>query len=167
VIMPVIQIDTPINAPQQRCFYLALSVDLHTLSTHQTQERIVAGVRQGILQLGDTVTFRARHFGVWQTLTSKVTGLENPVYFCDEMQQGPFKRMRHEHYFEKQNNVTLMRDLFEFESPLGWLGKAVDILLLKRYLKHFLEERCRVLKQYAESEDWRKVLPVKTKNPEE
>ncbi|QNE39441.1 SRPBCC family protein [Hymenobacter sp. NBH84] len=158
--MPLIKIETVIQAPQKRCFLLALSVDLHTVSTQQTKESIVAGVRSGILQLGDTVTFRAQHFGIWQTLTSKVTELETPIYFCDEMQQGAFQRMRHEHHFEKQGNTTLMRDVFEFASPLGWVGKAVDTLFMKRYLTHFLKERCSVIKHYAETEAWREVLPL-------
>lgn len=157
--MTTIILETLINAPPERCFRLALSVDLHTVSTHQTGETIVAGVRRGELQLGDSVTFRARHFGVWQTLTSKVTALEAPRYLCDEMQRGAFKRMRHEHHFEAQDSgATLRRDVFDFASPLGWLGQAVDALVLKRYLRRFLVERARVVKQYAETDKWREVL---------
>ncbi len=157
--MVTLEVLTPINAPPERCFRLALSVDLHTISTRQTGESIVAGVRSGELQLGDSVTFRARHFGFWQTLTSKVTEYEAPCYFCDEMQRGAFKRMRHEHHFEVlDSGSTLMRDVFEFASPLGWLGRAVDALVLKRYLRRFLAERGRVVKEYAETDAWHTVL---------
>jgi ligand-binding SRPBCC domain-containing protein len=158
--MPIIEVVTTINAPQQVCFQLALSVDLHTISTRQTQEQIVGGVRSGILQLGDSVTFRARHFGIWQTLTSKVTELDAPVYFCDVMQQGAFKCMRHEHHFQSMKSVTIMRDVFAFESPLGWLGKLVDALVLKRYMQGFLQERCNVVKQYAEGNKWQEILSI-------
>ncbi|RSK33125.1 cell division protein [Hymenobacter metallilatus] len=157
--MPTIEVLTFISAPPVRCFQLALSMDLHTISASQTQEEIIGGVRRGVLQLGDSVTFRARHFGVWQTLTSKVTEFEAPRYFCDEMQRGAFKRMRHEHHFQVQDAGTLMRDVFEFTSPLGWLGRAVDALVLKRYLRKFLVERARVVRHYAESGQWREVLP--------
>lgn len=68
--MPVLEVLTHINAPSERCFWLALSVDLHTISTCQTGETIMDGVRSGELELSDSMTFRARHFGVWQTLTS-------------------------------------------------------------------------------------------------
>ncbi|OWP64069.1 cell division protein [Hymenobacter amundsenii] len=159
--MPTLEILTHINAPPERCFRWALSVDLHAISTRQTGETIVAGVRSGVLQLGDSVTFRARHFGVWQTLTSQITALDAPRYFCDEMQRGAFQYMRHEHYFEAQESGgTLMRDVFEFASPLGWLGRLVDALVLGRYLRAFLEERGRVVKEYAETEAWRTVLPA-------
>ena len=117
--MPTIEVLTRIAAPPARCFYLALSVDLHAVSARQTQEQIVGGVRSGLLQLGDEVTFRARHFGVWQTLTSKITAYEAPNHFRDEMQRGAFKCMRHDHYFERNGAGTQMRDIFAYASPLG------------------------------------------------
>jgi ligand-binding SRPBCC domain-containing protein len=156
--MPTIDVSTHIKAPRIICFQLALSVDLHTISTHQTGESIVGGVRTGILKLGDSVTFRARHFGVWQTLTSKVTEFAAPAYFCDKMQQGAFSWMRHEHHFEQEGEITVMRDVFAFASPLGWLGKLADALVLKAYLRRFLEQRAAVVRQYAESGAWQEVL---------
>lgn len=156
--MAIIVLETFINAPQARCFQLALSVDLHTLSASETREEIIGGVRSGVLKLGDSVTFRARHFGLWQTLTSKVTEYEAPAYFCDEMQRGAFNYMRHEHYFQVQGAGTLMRDVFEFASPPGGLGRVVDALILKRYLRNFLVERGRAVKHYAETEGWRMIL---------
>lgn len=158
--MATIEVVTRIEAPQERCFYLALSVDLHAVSAQQTQEEIIAGVRNGLLQLHDSVTFRARYFGIWQTLTSKVTALQAPGYFRDEMQQGAFKSMWHAHYFEQDGATTLMRDVFVFASPLGWLGKLVDALVLKRYMRQFLQQRGAVVKQYAESDAWQSVLPA-------
>lgn len=158
--MSVLEVLTHIQAPPERCFQLALSADLHTISTRQTGETIVGGVWSGVLQLGDSVTFRARHFGVWQTLTSRITALDAPHYFRDEMQRGAFRYMRHAHHFEAQGSgATLMRDVFEFASPLGWLGQLVDALILKQYLRRFLVERGRVVKEYAETEQWRTVLP--------
>ena len=138
---------------------------VHTISTRKTQEEIIGGVRSGVLQLGDSVTFRARHFGIWQTLTSQVVELNAPTYFCDVMQQGAFKWLRHEHYFEQHNSMTIMRDVFAFESPLGWLGKLVDALVLKSYLRSFLQERCAVIKHYAETETWRDVILQENSTP--
>jgi len=158
--MPKLEVITHIAAPPARCFYLALSVDLHAVSARQTQEQIVGGVRSGLLHLGDEVTFRARHFGIWQTLTSKITAYEAPGYFCDEMQQGAFKTMRHAHYFEPEGTDTIMRDVFEFTSPLGVLGKLADALVLSAYLRRFLEQRGAVVKRYAETDAWQTVLPA-------
>ena len=156
--MPTLEVITPISAPAEICFKLALSVDLHTISTRKTQEQIVAGVTSGLLKLGDSVTFRARHFGIWQLLTSKIVELKAPFYFCDEMQQGAFKWMRHEHHFQYNGTTTVMRDVFAFESPLGLLGKIFDALVLKKYMRRFLVERCEVVKRYAETKAGEELL---------
>ena len=47
---------------------------------------------RGVIGLGDSVTWRARHFGVWQRLTSKITALERPRHFRDTMTSGAFAR---------------------------------------------------------------------------
>ena len=45
-----------------------------------------------------------------------------------------------------------------FEAPGGPLGRLVDRLLLTRYLERFLLERNRMLKQVAESDEWKRFL---------
>ena len=47
-----------------------------------------------------------------------------------------------------------MIDIFEFESPFGWLGKAFNFLVLETYMSNFLKERCEIIKSAAESEAW-------------
>lgn len=156
--MPKIALETPIKAPAEICYDLSLSVDLHQLSTAKTKEHIVDGVRQGVMKLGETVTWRAKHFGIWLELTSKITETRKPEYFVDEMQKGAFKSLRHEHHFIPTHEGTLMKDLFMFESPLGILGKIVDKLVLENYLKGFLSERNQCIKEIAESGKWREIL---------
>ncbi len=53
---------------------------------------------------------------------------------------------------------TLMSDRFEFESPLGILGKIADWLFLASYLRRFMVRRNVVLKQLAESAEWSRYL---------
>lgn len=156
--MPKITLETKINAPIEICYDLSLSVDLHQLSTAQTGEHIIAGVHTGVMKLGESVTWRAKHFGVWQELTSKITEAQSPNYFCDEMQKGIFKSMRHEHYFIQKGQIVIMKDIFMFESPLGFLGKIANKIFLERYLSYFLKERNLMIKQVAESGKWRDIL---------
>ena len=145
-----IGLTTIINAPVEKVFDLARSIDLHMESTKQTGEKAIAGRTYGLIELGETVTWRAKHFGIWQTLTSKITEFDHPNYFVDEMVRGTFKSIRHEHYFLSRNGQTLMRDVFVFESPLGILGKFVNWLALTKYMTDLLKERNRVIKATAE-----------------
>ena len=156
--MPTITLETPIKAAAEICYDLSLSVDLHQLSTVRTKEHIVDRIKEGMMKLGETVTWRAKHFGIWLELTSKITEARRPEYFVDEMQKGTFKSLRHEHHFIKTNEGILMKDIFIFESPLGILGKVVNHLILENYLKGFLTERNQCIKEMAESGRWRDLI---------
>ena len=158
--VPRIELTIHIAAPRERCFDLARSVELHTRSTASTGERAIAGRTSGLLTLGDEVTWRARHFGVWQTLTSRITAYERPAYFRDSMVRGAFARLDHEHYFaEDGRGGTVMRDLFDFAAPFGALGWVAERLILTTYLRRFLEARNREIKVVAESDAWRQFVP--------
>jgi ligand-binding SRPBCC domain-containing protein len=148
--MPIIHLETYIDAPLERCFDLALSVDLHQHSVAHTHERPVAGVTTGVMRLGDTVTWEAVHFGVRQRLTSQITAYERPYRFTDEMVQGAFRELRHIHEFARRPPGTLMSDHCAFRAPLGLLGWVVEQVVLTRYLEGLLLTRNRYLKQVAE-----------------
>jgi ligand-binding SRPBCC domain-containing protein len=149
--MPTIRLETAIAAPPERCFDLSLSVDLHQNSTAGTHERAIAGVKSGVMKLGDTVTWEAVHFGVKQHLTTKVTSYERPSRFTDEMLRGAFQEIVHHHEFISQRLGTLMIDIFTFRAPFGPLGRLAEALFLTRYMKNLLLTRNRYIKQAAEA----------------
>ena len=110
--MQTIQLETKIAAPIERCFLLSLSIDLHVESTKQTGERAIAGVPHGLIGLGESVTWRGRHFGVMLTQTSEITAYKQPIYFQDTMTRGLFRSFVHDHYFvEDADGATVMRDV--------------------------------------------------------
>ena len=156
--MATIELKTKINAPIERCFFLSLSVDLHQLSTEETSERAISGVTKGLMKLNDVVTWRAKHFGTYQNLTTKISSYDAPKYFVSEMIKGAFKKMHHQHLFEWIGNETIMTDIFVFEAPLGILGELFSKLILKNYMQGFLIKRNNTIKQVAESNDWQKLL---------
>lgn len=150
--MATIRIETDIGAPLARCFDLARSVEAHTASARSTRERAVGGKTHGLLALGDEVTWRARHFGVTQELTSRITQFESPVHFQDVMVRGAFSSLVHDHWFIAAGARTQMVDLVVYRAPLGFLGQIAEATFLTAYLRRFLIERARFLKSLAERE---------------
>lgn len=154
---------TIIAAQIERCFDLARSVEVHLAGNVHFGESAVAvgGVTSGLVELGQRVTWRAKHLGVWQNLSSEITRFERPTYFRDEMIQGAFKLMEHDHYFSARSaNETVMTDVFRFAAPLPILGKIAEMIVLRRYMTNLLRERNEVIKKIAESEEWRRYLNV-------
>lgn len=156
--MQIIILETAVYSSPEICFDLSRSIDLHKQSTAKTKEEAIAGVTKGLIQLNETVTWRATHLGIRQNLTSKITAYQRPYHFRDEQIKGAFRYFKHDHYFEQNDNFVVMRDIFEFESPLGTVGKIVDALFLKKYLSKFLIERNSLIKEFAETEKWKEIL---------
>ena len=156
--MPVIELTTVINAPIERCFDLSRSVDVHLLSTAQTHEKAIAGVTKGLMNKGEQVTWRAKHFGIYQKLTTLILEMDTPVSFIDIQLKGAFKKLHHTHLYEQQGEQTIMKDIFVFESPMGILGKVINRLILTNYMKRFLIARNLRIKSVAESNEWQKYL---------
>jgi len=156
--MPKIELTTKINSTLEICFDLSRSIDLHKISTAQTNEQAIAGRTQGLINLNETVTWQATHFGIRQKLTSKITAFDRPLYFVDEQTEGIFKSIFHEHKFEQVADKIIMKDVFEFHSPFGVIGNIFNKLILTNYLKDLLIKRNQIIKEFAETEKWKDVL---------
>lgn len=157
--MVEIHLETRIHAPRERVFDLTRSIDLHTRSLDWTGEEPVAGRTSGLIGLDETVTWRARHLGVRQRLTSRISAYERPRYFQDVMVRGAFAWMEHDHWFDATDDGgTVLRDVFRFAAPLGVLGRIAETLVLRRYMTRFLERRNAVIKRVAESDEWREFV---------
>lgn len=156
--MPTIKLVTKIKSTIDICFDLARSIDLHKISTEHTNEQAIAGKISGLIELNETVTWEAIHFGVKQKLTSKITAFNRPNYFVDEQLHGAFKSIYHEHTFEQIGGNVIMKDIFEFHSPFGLIGKLVNKFILTNYLEKLLVGRNNVIKEYAETDKWKLVL---------
>lgn len=156
--MPKIELQTEIKADRKVVFDLSRSIDLHKISTEQTNEQAIAGKTSGLIGMNESVTWRAKHFGIYQNLTSKITEFDRPKYFADEMVSGAFKGFKHEHHFAESNGGTLMTDIFDYKLPFGILGKLADKLFLEKYMTELLTERNRIVKEFAESKKWKEII---------
>ncbi len=156
--MPAIHLTTFIAAPVERVFDLARSIDLHKISMKKFKEEAVSGIRFGLIEKGETVTWKAKHLFKTRLLRSKITEMKKNNMFVDEQIEGDFKSMKHAHYFKPCDNGTIMIDLFDFETPYGAIGKAFNNVYLTRYMSRLLEQRNRLIKEVAETDKWKKLL---------
>ena len=49
-------------------------------------------------------------------------------------------------------------DIFEYESPLGFLGICADKIFLKSYMTKLLVKRNDTIKEFAESDQWKTII---------
>ena len=140
--MQTLSLETVIAAPPERCFLLSLSIDLHKASTAGTAEEAIAGVTHGLIGPGETVTWRARHFGVVLKHEALISMYDRLRHFRDVMVQGMFKCFEHDHFLEATpDGGTRMRDELRFAAPLGPFGWVAEVMVLRRRLRKFLVQR--------------------------
>ena len=148
--MPQIVVETEIDAKIELCFDLARDVGFYASSLKNRNEIPVSGRIAGKVEKGDYVTWETNHLNLLQHLTLKVSEFKRPYLFVDELIKGEFKSYKHHHIFKKHDGKTLMIDELYFASKYGILGKIMDHLVLKRYLKGLMLTRNKILKQKAE-----------------
>ena len=150
--MPRLELTTEIAAPIEVVFDLARNIDVHQVSQTKHREKAIAGRTSGLIEEGETVTWEAVHFGMVQRLSSRIVAMRRPTYFRDSMVSGAFKRFDHDHLFESlPGGRTRMKDVFDYTSPLGLLGRIADGLFLERYMRNLFAGRNGVIKQLAEA----------------
>ena len=154
---------TLIDAPIVRVFDLSRSIEVHLLANVHENEQALAlgGLTNGLVGLGEQVTWRAKHFGLWHDLTSKATLVNPPTYFQVTMVEGIFRSMQADHPFRSlPSGATELKDTFAIAAPLPILGPIAEALFLRRYMIGLNRERNAVIKQLAESDDWQRYLPA-------
>lgn len=132
---------TELPVPPERAFALSLDIGAHERSMAASSERAVAGTTSGTIGIGESVTWRARHFGIVWRMTSRITSLEAPHGFVDEQVRGPFARFHHRHRFEPSATGTRMVDEITFRAPFGPLGRLAERVALARHLRRLIVER--------------------------
>lgn len=149
--MTTIKIITKINAPLNTVFDLNRNIDIHKQSTSKSKETAIDGVTSGLINKGETVTWRGKHFGFYLIHQSLISAMDFDSYFVDEMISGTFKSFKHHHFFEEKNGIVTMKDEIYYETPFGIFGSIFNKLILKRYLTNFIAQRNEFIKNLAEN----------------
>lgn len=155
--MTQIKVTTTINTPIEIVFNNCRNIDIHQYSASKTNEKAIAGRTSGLINKGETVTWKGKHFGIYLKHQSIITEMDFPNYFVDEQLKGHFKSFKHQHFFIKKENLTIMTDILEYETPFGFFGKIFNRLLLKNHLTKFIQNRNKIIKQITEKDSYAKI----------
>ena len=150
--MTTIHLITKIKAPIETVFNNSRNITIHIETARKTNEKAIAGVTSRLININETVTWRGKHFGIFLQHQSKITEMQFPNHFTDEMLKGCFKTFKHEHIFIHENGTTIMEDKLMYETPFGIFGKLFDKIVLEKHLTDFLLERNQILKMLSENQ---------------
>lgn len=90
------------------------------------------------METGTLIEYQIRLYGIPLRWQSKIILWEPPAKFVDEQVKGPYRFWRHQHLFLQTERGTLIRDVVDYDVPLGWL---VHPLLVRRNLEKIFQYR--------------------------
>lgn len=83
--------------------------------------------------------------GIPMAWLSEVSHCDEPKRFVYEQRIGPFKFWSHEICLTEQPNGIVMEDIVFYAMPLGWLGQALNKLIIAQKLDNIFTVRYKYL----------------------
>lgn len=99
------------------------------------------------MRKGAEIEYNIKWLGLpmyWKTL---ITDYEPPLRFVDEQAKGPYALWRHRHTFEAVPKGVKVGDHVEYALPLGVLGQAAHLIMVRRQLEGIFRYRQQKLKE--------------------
>jgi ligand-binding SRPBCC domain-containing protein len=153
--MGMIRSVTQVKAPMERCFKLAVSIDLQMAATGQ---KAIDGTTSGLIGPGETVTWQSPGLIGKVTHKNLIEVWRPHTYFRDIMVDGPFAAFEHDHHFAPMNDGTRIRSEIRFTSSKGVLGRISEKFFLRKRMAKLLRQQNALLKRVAESDEWHEYL---------
>jgi ligand-binding SRPBCC domain-containing protein len=156
-----------VRAPVERCFLLSTSLaivqrelGMHPVAASYIGEDGMARQTrtQGLVRGRDRVRWEGWQLGLPQFHLSLISAYEPSHHFQDRMVAGRFRYFCHDHYFTSSEDGVVMQDTIQFSLPLGLAGEIAGRYIMLPHIAKLLRRRLQLLRQIAESEEWRQYL---------
>ena len=104
------------------------------------------------MRVGAIIQYALRVHGLPIHWTTGITVWNPPFEFVDVQLRGPYVLWHHRHTFEAVGDSTRMVDEVNYRLPLGWVGRAMHRVMVRRDLKAIFDFREQTVKRLFESE---------------
>lgn len=85
---------------------------------------------------GAEIRYRMSWHGVPISWTTRIRRWDPPRSFSDIQLGGPYALWHHTHMFKEENGGTLITDVIRYRLPLGFIGRIVHRLTVRRDLEN-------------------------------
>lgn len=130
-----------IAAPRERVFeFFSAAENLERITPPFLKFRIVTPLPIA-MRRGQHIEYRIGLGGVPMRWLTEIVDWQPATQFVDLQLRGPYRYWHHLHEFADVAGGTRMRDVVDYELPLGPLGALVHGLAVKRVLKRIFDFR--------------------------
>jgi len=100
---------------------------------------------------GQLFEYRLRVRGIPITWTSLISSYHPPYSFIDEQIKGPYSSWHHTHTFKEENGGTTIIDEVKYTLPLGFIGKIINSIWIKKDLDAIFKYRQKIIEKTLKS----------------
>ncbi len=131
-----------IQADLQTCWkYFSAPANLHTITPNYIDFRVHTSVPEEMYE-GLIIRYTIRPIlRIPLTWISEIKTVKGETYFIDEQRKGPYKMWHHEHHFKEVEGGVEMTDIISYIMPLGFIGKLVHWLFVRKQLEGIFDYR--------------------------
>lgn len=94
-----------------------------------------------LLEPGMLIDIHLKLYGIPFRWRTRIETFDPGFSFSDVQLSGPYRRWYHRHEFADVTGGTLMRDVVDYELPLGLLGSAAHPILVRPSLRKIFDYR--------------------------
>lgn len=127
--------------------------NLERLTPRWMQFRMAETPRQ--LEAGMLIRYRIAPFGLAMEWVAQVTKWNPPHVFADAQLKGPYRHWSHTHRITEVSGGVEIRDRVEYRLPGGLVGRAVDRLGHRAFLRLLFAYRSRRIDQLLGVASWK------------
>lgn len=103
---------------------------------------LITSPKKQIMYEGMFITYIVKPLlGIPVSWVTEITKVEKFDYFIDEQRLGPYKIWHHEHHFKQSDNGIEIRDVLHYHIAGGFIGKLIDMLIVKSKILSIFEFR--------------------------
>jgi ligand-binding SRPBCC domain-containing protein len=97
---------------------------------------------------GMIITYKVHPLlGIPLNWATEITHVDEMKYFVDEQRFGPYKFWHHQHKFYKIQGGVEMVDILHYKVGFGFLGKIINLLVVKKQLDYIFGYRYKKLEE--------------------
>jgi len=156
--MGFIHITSFVSAPANIVCDLSRHMLLQKKAMEKIGARQIRGVSSGLLSDNEIVLWAIRMWRKEVFFSLKITESTAGHFIREEMMQGGLESFKHLRHFKHIQNGTLVIDEIFYTMPKKFWSVWIDRLWLNKTLYTLLEERNKILRDYAETNKWKALL---------
>lgn len=138
--------ETSVNQPIDEVFaFFAKAENLNIITPPELNFKIITPLPIE-MRMGTLIDYKIKLSGVSFKWKTEITEWVPPYRFVDTQIKGPYRVWIHEHTFESQGSITIVKDIVSYLPP-GWVFEPlVHRLAVKKKLEHIFDYRMEKIK---------------------